>query len=321
MTHARRPSLLEANEPLLLCRSTIQTAMRFRAFSEETGLPSEAILSSTLCAMPLPIYTNFGVGESGRPRKRWAGTRAEAMWHPLMWLPPRVAGRYTITDPATGGSRLEDDDLWAIRIAFELTASNLYDPETGMWVDILATVGMNVDDELDLARVQDWLDGYPDEVLDDIDLSSYLDVEPTWWALEAALAMRDDLEAASWALIADDLLSMADETVNPSNSLTHRDVLLALRSLAGLGESLLGNVPDTTEDGTPTGADGESHLAFFARLHDLVDLDGASPEQFVAVDFLSQARERLYEVREAFWPHLEALGGEETEADAEAALA
>lgn len=310
MTHARRPSLLEAGEPLLLCRSTIQTAVRFRSFVEETGLPSEAVLSSTLCATPLPIYTDFGQDEHGRPRRRWAGTRAEAMWHPLMWLPPRVAGRYTITDPSTGSSRLEDDDLWAIRTAFEVTASGLYDPETGTWVDILATVGINLDDELDMARVQDWLDGYPDEVLDDVDLSDYLDVTPNSWALEAALAMRNDLEAASWALISDDLLGMADETINPANNLTHGDTLMALRSLSGLSESLLANVPAVTEDGAPTGADQEAHLAFFTRLHDVVNIEERSPEKFVVVDYLSQARERLYDIREAFWPYLEALGGE-----------
>lgn len=316
MTYARRPSLLEAGEPLLLCRSTISTAVRFSAFSKETGLGPEAILSSTLCAMPLPIYSDFGVDTQGQPRKRWAGTKAEVMWHPLMWLPPRLAGRYTLSDPDTGETELEDDDTWAIRVAFEMTASGLYDPDTGTWIDILATVGINIDDELDLARVQDWLDGYPDEVLDDIDLTDYLDVTPSSWALDAALAMRDDLEAASWALIADDLLGMADETLNPENRLAHRDTLMALRSLAGLGEALLTHVPPYTEDDVSTGAEHEPHAGFFSRISDTVDLDAMSPEQFVATDYLSQVRARLHQVREAFWPYLEALDEESPDSEA-----
>lgn len=317
MTHVRRPSLLTAGEPLLLARSTIETAVRFRSFIEESGLPTEAVLSSTLCASPLPVYTDFGTYDDGRPRRRWASTRPEFMWHPLMWLPRRVAGRYQINDPITGQSRMEDDDLWAIRMAFEVTASGLYDPESGTWADILSTVGLNVEDDLDLARVQDWLDGYSDDLLDDLDLSAYMDIEPTEWALESALAMRTDLEHASWALVADDLLDMVEEAIEPANRLTATDMRMALRSLAGLGESLLAKVPTTTEDGASTGAESESHLDFFVRVHDQIDLDAGTPENFIVIDHLAQARERLFAIREVCWPRLEALGNIEGQGTAD----
>lgn len=307
MTQDRRTFLLEAGEPLLLCRSGIQTAMRLRAFTQASGLPSESVLSSSLCAMPLPIYADFGIDEHGRTRRRWAGTRPEMMWHPLMWLPDRLAGRYTIADSATGTSQVEDDELWAIRVAFELTTSGLYDPETGGWIDVLATVGIDVDDDLDLARVQDWLSGYPDEMLDRIDLGPYLELTPASWALEAALAMRHDLEAASWALIADDLIDLADATMRTERPLGHTDTLMALRSLAGLSSALLSSVPARTETGASTGADSESHAAFFDRLHDLVSVERAEPAQMDADDYIAQCRERLYAIRDAFWPHLEAL--------------
>jgi hypothetical protein len=309
MDAVRRPSLLEAGEPLLLARSTIETAVRWRTFAEEFGVPTEAVLSSTLCSMPLPLY-NFGTDELGRPRRRWAGTRPEAMWHPLMWLPPRVAGRYTLSDSATGSQTLEDDDLWAIRIAFEMTASGLYDPETGTWVDILSTVGLDVEDELDLARIEDWLLGESDEILDSIDLSLYLDIEPREWALESALAIRPDLKAASWALIADDLLETADDSTDPANRLGHADLLVTLRTLTGLAESFLADVPEFSDAGEATGyVNGERHAEYFERIHDLVDLASQSPEQYIVADYIAQVRERLFQIREAFWPYLEALSG------------
>lgn len=308
MDIVRRPSLLNEGEPLLLARSTIDTAVRFRAFSEESGVPSNALISSMLCSMPLPIYGDFGVDEHGRGRRRWAGTRPEIMWHPLMWLPPRLAGRYTLTDSTTGEQRLEDDDLWVIRVALELSVSGLYSAETGSWVDVLSTVGLDVEDEMDLARVEDWLRGEPDPLLDAIDLSHYLDLPEREWALETAVALRDDLESASWALIADDLIGMTEDALAPGSPLSHSDTLMVLRSVTGLGDTLLWQVPDQTESGVSTGAEsGEGHEDFFTRLHDLIDLDTVQPAVDVAQTHLREVSNRLYAIREAFWPHLDAL--------------
>lgn len=308
MDHVRRPSLVTPGTPLLLCRDTIETAVRFRSFVEEAGIPEHLVLTSTLCAVPLPVYTNFGTFPDGRPRRRWEGTRAEFMWHPLMWLPPRVAYRYNIDDPATGASRIEDDDLYAIRLAFELTASGLYDPTTGTWLDILATVGIDIDDDLDLARVQDWLDGYPDEILDAIDLTDHMDIEDRDWALESALALRDNLEHASWALIADDLLNLGDNTMGHADALSHESQLMALRSLAGLGVSLLAAVPEHTDDGVATSPDGQPHRDYFEGLLDQVDPAAGVPDALTCLDLLDRTRDRLHTIREAYWPDLEGLG-------------
>lgn len=308
MNVVRRRFLLEPGEPLLLLRSTIGTAVRYRMFAEASGLtPSTAILSSTLCSIPLPIYTNFGTNAQGRERRRWAWTRPEFMWHPLMWLPPRVAGRYQIADH-TGQGRMEDDDLWAIRVAFEMTASGLYDPDSGTWLDILSTVGLDITDELDLARVQDWLDGSDDEILDDIDLSDYLDIDPTSWAVETALAMRNDLTYGSWALIADDLLGMVADTIDPAYDLPHRDTLIALRTVGSLGETLLSVVPATNPEGVSTGTTHESHAEFFGRMYATADPANMTPDRFSALDYLSQVHERLAAIRNAYWDRLDALG-------------
>lgn len=302
MNHVRRPSLLAEGEPLLLARSAIETAVRFTAYAGESGLPRPAVLSTPLCSMPLPIYTDFGTRDDGKRRRRWEGTRPEYMWHPLMWLPPRVAGRYQLDDPRTGESRLEDDDLWAIRVAFELTASGLYDPITGTWFDVLHTVGIDIEEPADVARVERWLNGAADEDLDSIDLSGYLDIDPSNWALETALALRDDLERASWALIADDLLTLADETVD-NVDLPTAQRLSATRSLAGLGESLLSRVPNETEDGVATSFDGVTHLEFFTRLHG--DTDLLTPDQVTGR--VTDARSRLYAIRETYWPYVDSL--------------
>lgn len=299
---------MNAGETLLLCNSAIEAAVRFQAFVEDSGLPPEAVLSSTMSAMPLPIYSDFGVSDaSGRPLPRWKGTRAEFMWHPVMWLPPRVAGRYTLIDSETGEQVLEDDDLWTVRMALELTASGLYNPADGTWFDVLAAHGIDVTDELDLARVQDWLDGYPDELLDEISLSEYMDIDPPSWAMESALAIRDQLKRASWALLSDDLLSFSDDVLSHSGSLSHRDQLIALRSLASLSESLLASAPTHSDTGEPLSPDGTPHAEFFARMHDAVDLDTEQPDALNLIDFLNQARERLHRIREANWAHLEEL--------------
>lgn len=305
--------MLKEGEPLLLARSTIDTAVRFRAFGEEFGLPSNALISTMLCSVPLPIYTDFGIDEHGRSRRRWAGTRPETMWHPLMWLPPRLAGRYTFHDSTTGMQTQEADEVWAIRVCLELSLSGLYDAETGTWLDVLSTVGLDIEDEMDLARVEDWLRGESDPLLDTIDLSHYLDLPQREWALDSALALRGDLEAASWALIADDLLSMAEDALDPTSGLGHADTLMVLRSVTGLGDSLLWRVPPQSLAGASSGvANGESHAVFFARVHDLIDVETAQPGPEAVSDHLRETATRLYAIREAFWPHLDALSSMET---------
>lgn len=299
--------MMNPGEPLLLCRSTFGAAIRFSEFIEESGVAPRHVLSSILCAMPLPIYTDFGPLPDGRPRRRWDGVRAEFMWHPLMWLPRRVSGRYTISDPATGVASLEDDDLWAIRVAFEMTASGLYDPETGTWLDVLATVGLDTTNDVDLARVEEWLDGADDEVLDSIDLSEYLDVEPPSWALESALALRGDLTRASWALIADDLLDTAEETRAQVGRASDTEIRIGVRALSRMAESLLTDVPAIDDDGLPIGTPGESHHDYFARVHGEIDVQGHQPDLFTVSGHLDDLRDRFAAIREAYWPSLDAL--------------
>lgn len=306
MNHVRRQSLMTPGEPLLLARSAIDTAVRFQAFADESGIPEASVLTTPVCAMPLPVYTD----SEGR---RWPGTRPEYMWHPLMWLPRRVAHRYTLRDTGTGTERLESDDLWAIRLAFELTASGLYDRESGTWFDVLSLAGIDIELPESVERVRHWLNGAPDELLDAIDLSEYLDIEPSEWALEAALEVGDDMERASWAVIADDLLDLAAE-FSKGHVLEHDKRVVATRSLAGLGTSLLSPVPIETEQGDPTALDGVTHRDFFSSLYD--SADQMRPDELARK--VDDAQARLYAIREAYWPHVDRLA--DLEVDEAAAI-
>lgn len=317
MAQVRRPSLLSDGEPLLLARSAIEAATRFTTFAEVSGLPQVSVLSTPLCATPLPLFTDFGTHPDGSPRRRWAGTRPEFMWHPLMWLPQRVAGRYSLSDSATGTQRLEDDDLWAIRVALEVTASGLYEPATGTWFDVLDSVGIDIETPDGLDRVRRWLDGSPDETLDGIDLSGYLDIDPPSWALESALALRPDLERASWALIADDLLDLADQILSPTDtgSGTGQGVQAgqrrtAAQSLAGLAESLLSQVPGATGGGDDTARPVPSGVAdgYFAELYATLRGDTEAFDDAALTRLVEGARDKLHSIRETYWSHVESLG-------------
>lgn len=288
MSYPRRQSMTHAGEPLLLCRSTIEAAVRFDAWLDASGMPAAAVLASPLCAVPLPIYTNFA------GRRRWEGTRAEIMWHPLMWLPPRLAGRYDLRDSTSGTIDVEGDDVYAIRVAFELTASGLYDPETGTWVDILATVGLDIDNDVDLARVQEWLDGAPDELLDDIDLSHYLTIDPPTWAVEAALGMREDLERASWALTADELLGACEDALDPAQEMDATELRATTKALAGIADALLRRA-DRAETG------------LFDDVATRVDPATHTPDPGELTELVSEMCDLLLDIREANWMHLELL--------------
>lgn len=289
----RRTGLQEPGTQLLLDEDILETAHRARTFSELSGVPMRDLLLSPLTSLPLPIY-NFGVNPDGTPtgRRRWAGTKPAAMWHPLMWLPRRLSARFRYKD-LTGSEVYESDDLWAARVAMELHATGLYDSETGEWVDVLAMSGLDVTDELDLARIEDWLDGEEDEVLDEITLDGFVDNENPTWALISLLALEDVLWQASWAINANTLMDLVD-----SSALVSADLASAAGTIAAsTGLSLLSRSEV---------AGGPDRLAEqFLTLHATLDSAPAgSPEAAAAV---AELIEVLYSVREAYWPALQAL--------------
>lgn len=302
MSLTRRTHLLGPGTALLLADTSLHAPVRLREFAAFSGIAPEDLIISPLCSVPLPLY-NFAAKSPGA--RRWPGTRAEAMWHPLMWLPNRLAGRYTYPDPETSEQVRESDDLWIIRVALELTLSGLYDPETGTWVDILDSVGLDISNDVDLARVEEWLDGEPDEILDEIDLGAYLTIEPHDWALVDALLMEPTLRRAAWALTADEILGEAEKVEDPDSGVEADAVESILAALAASGMALLSEVPLRTEDAEPTAADDEEHAAFFLRAHAAMTADDVSEATAAAV--LDAIVVRCAAIRDAFWSDLEAL--------------
>lgn len=199
--------MTDPGEPLLLSRSPLFDAVRFGSFVESTGLAYADVTMSRMIAIPLPVYPDAWP----EGRKRWSGVKPAEMWHPLFWLPRRLSGRYTINEE-NGATSRETNDEWAARVSFELSMSRLYDTESGTWLDVLWTLGIDVDDELDQARIEDWLNGGSDEVLDGIDLTDLFDVEGDRdWALNVVFSLGRSLSGASWAIAAEDLMIFAGD--------------------------------------------------------------------------------------------------------------
>ena len=140
--------MTEPGEPLEVASSTLRSAARYRTWAADTGIGAEWVTPQPLCCVPLPVYP------AGWPagRRRWPGLRPAMMWHPLLWLPERLATRYTLLDDA-GGRSTEPDDVWALRVCLEVQASGLYDADTGSWLDVLSLAGLDGDDPDTATRV------------------------------------------------------------------------------------------------------------------------------------------------------------------------
>jgi len=281
--HRRRSSDLGPGEHLLLPASVLDTTARLTAWKEFTGLGDDDLLLSPLSAVPLPMPWTVPAG-----RRRWAGLRPEAMWHPLLWLPRRLATPCLLHDPARGRTRGEAYDEWALRVVLELVESApvvveggrwlllhdpahgrhvrpaepgddalepLYDVHSGTWLDVLATVGLDVDDPADLGRVRAWLDGAPDAALDGVDLDRHLRARgrDDAWALDRVhrpLGTADgtrtyveDLRDASSTLVAREVDALVAAVA--ADALGGAD---DAARLAGLAAALLSPAPDVAED-------------------------------------------------------------------------
>ena len=193
MDHRRRPFLTEPGEPLLLTRDALGFAERFSEFSAFTMLPNEQIIASPLLTQPLVVKSR-----SAGPRGLAPTMNPGALWHPLFWLPERVAFRYRWNED--GVQQIEDDTEWSDRVALEVTMSGLYDPADGTWLDVLSVQGLDVEDAAVQQRLTDWLRGQPDALLDEIDLSAVVNhpTEPDW-ALDSTGELLPTLQPASVA--------------------------------------------------------------------------------------------------------------------------
>ncbi|MEH0110623.1 hypothetical protein V6N00_13005 [Tersicoccus sp. MR15.9] len=283
MTVPRRQLLTHDGDSLLLTRSAADTVLRFVEWRAATGMDPSSFTFNPILTVPLPIYGPMPDG--GR---RFADVNPAALWHPLFWLPKRLAGRFMIPSPDGGESIAESDAIRAIRIALELSASGLYNAEG--WVDILAASGIDIDRPTDLDRVAAWQAGAPDEILDSIDLEPYLrlDTDPHW-ALVSAMGLEDDMQHAQWALLADSLIEELDEADDEEDLTSYRN---AVGVIATMAEAQLAEIP----------TDGDGAASFWSGLS-LEAGEGiyASREAF-ADGPVHAGSQWLYKVREEYWP-------------------
>lgn len=205
MTILRRRFLLEPGESLLLSHSALAVAARFDQLADASGLAPEDIFSDPLLSTPLPIARKNEDGQI----IRWPNVHADFLWHPVMWLPEDSALRFQVDD-GEGEPRIESDHEWAIRIGLELESRGLYDPDSGGWLDVLALHGLDIDNPVDFARVQVWLDGGDDPILDAINLADLDDDPDTEWSFRAAQALVDMLVPAQWHLTATSLAALLE---------------------------------------------------------------------------------------------------------------
>lgn len=75
-------------------------------------------------------------------------------------------------------------------------------------MDVLSVVGLDIDNPADLSRVQEWLDGTDDPLIDGINLSVYIDKpgDPDW-AVAAAADMVPDLRVLAMTRQSESILA------------------------------------------------------------------------------------------------------------------
>lgn len=214
-----------AGTPLLMGEDAMDLVAGDHQWRQYTGMEPGMVITGTLCASPLPLY----LADPPGPRQ-FSEVNPAALWHPLLWLPPRLATPYTLTvpDPETGKPAEEPIEAWSIRVALEMSISGLYDPNEG-WADILAMGGIDITTQEGIGRVSAWQSGNPDEVLDNIDLDRYLaNVDNPGWADEVVENLLPLLGPAHWAMMASSILThLEDALANPDFELSRKSVSLA----------------------------------------------------------------------------------------------
>ena len=197
--------LTQPGEPLLSATPPMLAASRAHQMATWTGLDS--VVSSCLVATPIPAWPL-----SGTPA-------ADALRHPLLWLPAEIVTRQALAD-----GHVETDDEWAVRLCAQVAMSGLYNQDSGEWFNILDTMDLNPETSTsDAARIAAWQQGQPDTDLDSINLVPLLVTrDDPGWAGEYAASIIPMLRQQLWQLtaveiqeqaplVSDDMLGIAVE--------------------------------------------------------------------------------------------------------------
>jgi len=205
--HTRRARyLLQPGESPTLPERTVAQVLRIGLARDMLGLDDERILTSPAVAFPLPRYLD------GAPLRGAPGIRPDALRYPFMWLPEPLRQRLDV-DTGDETTTIESDDAWALRIAFEMWGTGLYDVDSGGWLDVLALYDLDADDPATQDRIAAWWAGADDADLDAIDLAPVFvpeTDEDSDWASIAALALVESFDKASMALSALDTVALCE---------------------------------------------------------------------------------------------------------------
>lgn len=183
MTDAQRISWMVGPGVSLFPASSLSTAMgRANLAGQESGLGQEYWAFSPLLQIPVPVPDVAGA--------RWPGVAPDYLRLPIFWLPKEVAAP-VIYHREDGSTFDEPTKAWMLRIGMELTLSGLYDEESGSWLDVLSTFGIDPSEEGFEQRYSSWVAGNPDPQLDAVSLDEYL-VEDRDLVFDIVDAIYDD---------------------------------------------------------------------------------------------------------------------------------
>lgn len=169
----------------------------FYDFCEAAHLAPESVSATRLCTVPIPRF---------QQRSDICHMPATAWANPMFWLP------YDWRVNQDGACT----DHMALHITWELTLSGMYDTVDG-FTDVLALMGLDVDQVEVQERIYAWARGGEDAVLDSFDITAHLsrpEGEQPQWVEHLAEEFAEDMLRASWGINAIGLSRMLDESVS-----------------------------------------------------------------------------------------------------------
>lgn len=124
----RRQFLTEPGMPPYIWQDASAYTMALHQFVEYTGIPVDQLFCSPAFLLPMPIY------EPTKNRRPWP-VKPEAMWHPLFWLPDRLAYPLKLQFDDTNPD-LEYPIDHGVRVFHELTYSAPFQMLGNYWIHL-----------------------------------------------------------------------------------------------------------------------------------------------------------------------------------------
>jgi len=257
-------------------------------FLDDTGLSADDVISSIMCVVPLPVYP--------LPRPRPAA-KPEMLWHPMLWLPEHITRRRSEHEE-------RDDDLYALRVALETATVGLWDVGTGTWLDVLSTVGLDIDRAEDLRRAKEWLEGEADNLIESIDISDLCLYEDNPdWATQIAYDLLPVAFEVVWSTgAATQILAVRQTMDSIGDTRTVEEACEWLQQIAGISAIWLRRCPEIDELPVPEKSPAKACRAIEAQL-----AEGPYPIELLEADIAPRLIAILWSVRETYQPSVDEL--------------